>query len=186
MIYSFFLFFFIQIICDLILMIGRKLPCPLRNSHGAWAISVCKNNEIKNTKAGKSVVTLAICLSSPPNDLAISQDMARELLQVIGSEGDAPEEVSQIYPTINHQTCSVISSCILHIVESVVVDMDWAIKKLKTFSLVSQKGIHLNQNSEESPELAFEENLYSRAEAVVKVLSSFVSMSLNGICSYYS
>ncbi|KAL6193735.1 hypothetical protein ACLB2K_034819 [Fragaria x ananassa] len=169
----------VEIICDLILMIGRKLPCQLRNSHGAWAISVCKNNEIENTKAGKSVVTLAICLSSPPNDLAISQDMARELLQVIGSEGDAPEEVSQIYPTINHQTCSVISSCILHIVESVVVDMDWAIKKLKTFSLVSQKGIHLNQNSEESPELAFEENLYSRAEAVVKVLSSFVSMSLN-------
>ncbi|PRQ39249.1 putative fanconi anemia group I protein [Rosa chinensis] len=169
----------VEIICDLILMIGGKLPCQLRNSHGAWAISLCKNNEIKNTKVGKSVVTLAISLSSPPNDLAISQDMARELLQVIGSEGDTPEEVSEIYPLINHQTSSAINSCILHIVEAVVVDMDWAIKRLKTFSLVSQKGIHLNQNSEECPELAFEENLYARAEAVVKVLSSFVSMSLN-------
>ena len=166
-------------------MIGGKLPCQLRNSHGAWAISICKNNEIRNTKIGKSVVTIAICLSSPPNDLAVSKDMARELLQVIGSEGDTPKEVSERYPLINHQTSSAISSCVLHIVEAVVVDMDWAIKKLKTFSLVTQKGIHLNQNSEESPELAFEENLYARAEAVVKVLSSFVSMSLNGICSYY-
>ncbi|KAK9933815.1 hypothetical protein M0R45_020990 [Rubus argutus] len=169
----------VEIICDLILRIGGKLPCQLRNSHGAWAISVCKNNEIKNSKVGKSVVTLAVCLSSPPNDLAISQDMAKELLQVIGSEGDIPEEVSEVYPLINHQTSAGINSCIVHIVEAVVVEMDWAIKKLKTFSLVSQKGIHLNQNSEHFHELAFEENLYARAEAVVKVLSCFVSMSLN-------
>lgn len=178
--------FSFQIICDLILRIGGKLPCHLRNSHGAWAISVCKNSEIKNSKVGKSVVMLATCLSSPPNDLAISQDMAKELLQVIGSEGDIPEEVSEVYPLINHQTSAGINSCIVHIVEAVVVEMDWAIKKLKTFSLVSQKGIHLNQNSEHSHELAFEENLYTRAEAVVKVLSSFVSMSLNGmyaVCS---
>lgn len=178
--------FSFQIICDLILRIGGKLPCQLRNSHGAWAISVCKNNEIKNSKVGKSVVTLATCLSSPPNDLAISQDMAKELLQVIGSEGDIPEEVSEVYPLINHQTSAGINSCIVHIVEAVVVEMDWAIKKLKTFSLVSQKGIHLNQNSEHFHELAFEENLYARAEAVVKVLSCFVSMSLNGtyaVCS---
>ncbi|CAL8991407.1 unnamed protein product [Prunus brigantina] len=169
----------VEIICDMILIIGGKLPSKLSNSHGAWAISVCKSNEILNSKFAKSVVTLALCLSSPPNDLIICQDMARALLQVIGSEGNVPVKVSEVYPLVNHLTSPTINSCILHIIEAVIVDMDWAIKKLKTFSLVSQKSIHLSQNIEQSPVLALEENLYTRAEAVVKVLSSFASMSLN-------
>lgn len=167
----------------MILIFGGKLPCKLSNSHGAWAISICKSNEILNSKVGKSLVTLAICLSSPPNDLIICQDMARALLQVIGSEGNVPMKVSEVYPLVNHLTSPTINSCILHIIEAVIVDMDWAIKKLKTFSLVSQKSIHLSQNIEQSLVLALEENLYARAEAVVKVLSSFASMSLNGMCA---
>lgn len=174
--------FLFQIISDMIMIIGRKLPCELSNCHGAWAVSVCKSNEILSSKVGKSIVRLAICLSSPPDDLIISQDLARELLQVIGSEGNEPVKVSEAYPVINHLTSAVLNSCVLHTIEEVIADMDWTTKKLKTFSLVYQKMVHFSQNNEQSSELAFEENLYPRAGAVVKVLSSFVSMSLNGTC----
>ncbi|KAM1742336.1 hypothetical protein ACFX12_012349 [Malus domestica] len=169
----------VEIISDMIMIIGCKLPCELSNSHGAWAVSVCKSNEILSSKVGKSIVRLAICLSSPPDDLIISQDLARELLQVIGSEGNEPVKVSEAYPVINHLTSAVLNSCVLHTIEEVIADMDWATKKLKTFSLVYQKMVHFSQNNEQSSELAFEENLYPRAGAVVKVLSSFVSMNLN-------
>ncbi|GAV64147.1 hypothetical protein CFOL_v3_07665 [Cephalotus follicularis] len=168
----------VEVICEMILMIGDKMPCKWRNSHGAWAISVCKSNTITNSNVAKSVVRLAIYLTSPPNDLSVAQDMAKSLLQVIGSERNNLLEVSESYHLITQSTCSSVTSCLLQLIESVIVDMDWAIKKLKTFSLITQKSIHLSQNGEHASELVLEENLYSRAEAVVKVLSSFVLMSL--------
>ncbi|EXC03954.1 hypothetical protein L484_007211 [Morus notabilis] len=169
----------VEVICAMILMIGENLPCELRNSHGSWAISVCKAKNITNSKIAKSVVTLAISLSFPPNDLIICQDMATELLQVMGSKTCEPVRVSEAYPLLNHSTRNAISSCILHLMETFILDMDWAIKKLKTFSSLILRSIHVNTNGEHAPGQAFEENLYSRAEAVTKVLASFVLMSLN-------
>lgn len=164
----------------MILMIGEKLPCELRKVHGAWALRVCKGKEITSTKVAKSVVTLAISLSLPPNDLSMSRDLATELLKVIGSEGQEPSKVSDVYPLINESTSTAIISCILHMVEVTIVDMDWAIKKLKMFYSVNQKSTHLSQNGEIAYGLAFEENVYSRAEEVVKILACFFLMSLKG------
>ncbi|KAJ6355815.1 hypothetical protein OIU78_004027 [Salix suchowensis] len=69
------------IISDMLLVIGEQLPRKQRSSHGAWSIHVCKSNVIKNSKAARSVVALAISLSSPPSDLIVAQDMAKELLK---------------------------------------------------------------------------------------------------------
>jgi Fanconi anemia group I protein len=170
-----------QIICEMILMVGDKLPCKWRNIHGAWAVRVCKSNGITNSKVVKSIVVLAISLSSPPNDLILAQDMAVELLKVTGSEMDDPIEKSESYPLINHSTSAAISSCILQLIEAMLVDMDWATKKLKNLSWINQTSAHLNENGENSPGLAFEENLYSMAEEVMKVLSFFVLMTIKGM-----
>ncbi|KAL3577547.1 hypothetical protein D5086_019051 [Populus alba] len=168
----------LEIISDMLLVIGEKLPRKQRNSHGAWSIHVCKSNVIKNSKAARSVVALAISLSSPPTDLIVAQDMAKELLKVTGSETSNTEEVSGSHSIINQSTSTSIISCIQKLIEAIIVDMDWAIKKLNIFTLVSQKSIHFSQNEERITGLEYENNLYSRAEAVVKVLSCFVSMNL--------
>ncbi|KAH9765891.1 Fanconi anemia group I-like protein [Citrus sinensis] len=168
----------VEILCDIIVMIGNELPCKWKNSHGTWAEGFCKSNSITNANVVKSVVKLAICLSSPPNDLFVAQSLAQELLKVTGSGSSDSLEVSELYPLINHSTSTTILSCILQLTEEVVSDMDWAIKKVKTFSLVTQKGIHVNHDEDHVSGLGFEENLYSRTEALVKVLSSFVLMSL--------
>jgi Fanconi anemia group I protein len=55
------------------------------------------------------------------------------------------------------------------------------ISTLKNFSWVNKKSAHLNENGENSPGLAFEENLYSMAEEVMKVLSFFVLMTIKGM-----
>lgn len=89
-------------------------------------------------------------------------------------------EMTESYTIINQSTSTAISSCILKLIEAVITDMDWAVKKLKMFSLVLQKSIHLSQNGEEVSEFLVEDNLYLRAEAVVKVLSCFVLMRLKG------
>ena len=169
-----------QIICDMILMIGNKLPYKWKNIHGAWAVRVGKRNHITNSKVVKGIVTVALSLSLPPNDLIVAQDMASELLKVTGSETIDPIEMSESYPVVNHSTNAAINSCILQLIEAILVDMDWTTKKLKIFSLVTQRSINLNKSGEHAPGLAFEENLYTRAEAVVKVLSFFVLMSLKG------
>lgn len=168
----------VEILCDIIVMIGNELPCKWKNSHGTWAEGFCKSNSITNANVVKSVVKLAICLSSPPNDLFVAQSLAQELLKVTGSGCSDSLEVSELYPLINHSTSTTILSCILQLTEEVVSDMDWAIKKVKTFSLVTQKSIHVNHDEDHLSGLGFEENLYSRTEALVKVLSSFVLMSL--------
>ncbi|KAF8387882.1 hypothetical protein HHK36_026544 [Tetracentron sinense] len=167
-----------EVLSDMILMIGNKLPCKLRNYHGAWAIRICKNNCIINSKAAKSVVALAISLNSPPNDLIVAQDTASELLKVMGSEERDPVEASEMYPIINHSTGTAITSFLLQSIESVIVDLDWAITKLKAFSPVTRRINCLDQDGEKAPGLTLEEVLYSRSEGLVKLLSSFVVMSL--------
>ncbi|XP_062107746.1 uncharacterized protein LOC133818728 isoform X3 [Humulus lupulus] len=168
----------VEVICGMMLMIGETIPCELRNSHGAWAIRVCKTKEITDSKVARSVITLAVSLSIPPNDLSTSQEIATELLKVMASEAHEPVTVSKVYTLVNTSTNSAVSSCMLHLMEMFIVDMDWAIRKLKTFNLLTYKSIHVNPNGEHIPGQAFEEHLCSRAEAVAKVLASFALMSL--------
>ena len=158
------------------MMIGRKLPCERRNIIGALAIQICKSSTMSNAKVAKSVVSLSLYLSSPPNDLVVAQDMAMELLKVIGSETTDPLKMSETYPVINQSTQIAIASALLQLIESIVADMDWNIRKLKTNLAAIQRG----SNGEQAPGLALEETLYSRTEDVVKVLSSFTMMKLKG------
>ncbi|KAJ4968206.1 hypothetical protein NE237_014907 [Protea cynaroides] len=167
-----------EILLDMALMIGNQLPYKLRNYQGAWAIRICKSNTIMNSKTAKSVVALAICLSSPPYDLIVAQDMTAELLKVIGSGESDPVEKSETYPIINHSTGNTIASSILQLIESVIIDLDWAVRKLKASSAITQRGSCLDQYGEKAPGLILEEALYSRSEALVNLLSFFVVMNL--------
>lgn len=161
-------------------MIGDKLPSKWRNFNGVWAHRICNTNGITNVKVAKSMIKLAICLSSPPDDLILAQEMAKELLKVMGSESSNPLETSETYAIINQSTTSAVASSILEFIESVIFDLDWATAKLKTFSPVTQKTISLDLNGEHASSLHWEETLYSRAEGLVRVLSSFVLMNMRG------
>lgn len=70
----------VEILCDIVFMIGNKLPYKWRNFLGEWTIHVCKSSSMKNFRVAKSLVTVAIYLSSPPNDLTLAYDLATELL----------------------------------------------------------------------------------------------------------
>ncbi|KAJ9699622.1 hypothetical protein PVL29_005473 [Vitis rotundifolia] len=168
----------VEILCDIVMMIGNKLPCKWRIFHGAWAVRICNTSGITNSKVAKNLVELAICLSSPPDDLILAQEMAKELLKVMGSESSNPLETSETYAIINHSTTSAVASSILEFIESVIVDMDWATAKLKTFSPVTLETTSLDLNGGHAPAFSLEETLYSRAEALVRVLSSFVLMNM--------
>ena len=91
------------------------------------------------------MVRLAINSSSPPTDLLVAQDMLKELLKFVGSNSGDSLQVSE-YLLINQSTTTAVASCLLQITDTVIVEMDWATKKLKTVSQVAQKGTHLNQN----------------------------------------
>ncbi|MBA0615092.1 hypothetical protein Godav_015277, partial [Gossypium davidsonii] len=167
----------VEILCDIMLMIGHKLPCKWRNSHGAWAIRMCKTNNTTNSSIAKSMVRLATSLSSPPTDLLVAQEMLKELLKFIGPNNSDLSQVSE-YLVVNQSTTIAIASCLLQITDNVIIDVDWSTKKLKAASQVAQKTIHHNQNGEHNLGFTFEEIVYSRVKAVVEVLSSFVLMSL--------
>ncbi|TYI64279.1 hypothetical protein E1A91_D09G077200v1 [Gossypium mustelinum] len=167
----------VEILCDIMLMIGHKLPCKWRSSHGAWAIRMCKTNNTTNSSIAKSMVRLATSLSSPPTDLLVAQEMLKELLKFIGPNNSDLSQVSE-YLVVNQSTTIAIASCLLQITDNVIIDVDWSTKKLKAASQVAQKTIHHNQNGEHNLGFTFEEIVYSRVKAVVEVLSSFVLMSL--------
>ncbi|KAG4129173.1 hypothetical protein ERO13_D09G062000v2 [Gossypium hirsutum] len=167
----------VEILCDIMLMIGHKLPCKWRSSHGAWAIRMCKTNNTTNSSIAKSMVRLATSLSSPPTDLLVAQEMLKELLKFIGPNNSDLSQVSE-YLVVNQSTTIAIASCLLQITDNVIIDVDWSTKKLKAASQVAQKTIHHNQNGEHNLGFTFEEIVYSRVKAIVEVLSSFVLMSL--------
>lgn len=175
-----------QVLCDIMSMITNKLPCQLRNSHGSWATQICKSKGIKDSKVARSLVLLAVQLSLPPDDLIFAQDVAIELCKVAGSASDDPVEMSESYPVINKYTSIAVIICILQSVEAVLCDVDWAIKKLKELSLSSQNRNKMNEGELAlDVRLVLEDNLFSRSEAVVRVLSSFALMTLKGKITLY-
>ncbi|KAM3323921.1 Fanconi anemia group I protein [Capsicum chacoense] len=171
----------VEVLSDIIMLISNKLPEDRRNLVGNWA-KICKTSKASNPKAAKSIVSIAILLISPPNDLIIAKDMAAELLKVAGPESETGDSQVTLdaYSIINKSTSAPIASLILHLVESVILDTEWVIMKLKIYSLRNTRAVLVNQNGEKDTRLALEETVYSRAEAVVKVLSSFVKMDLKG------
>ncbi|GER52172.1 fanconi anemia group I protein [Striga asiatica] len=167
-----------EILCDIVLMIGNKLPEERRNLVGSWAMQICKCSHISNSKVAKCLVFMAVNFSSPPADFVIAENFSAELLKVVGSENSDPVDKSEIFPVINKSTAAAIASTILQLVESNIADIDWITIRLKTCYTIFQKGISFNQRGKVDMELALEETLYTRAEAVVKVLAYFVDMNL--------
>lgn len=168
-----------EVLGDIMLMITNKLPCQLRNSHGSWATQICKSNGIKDSKVVRSLVLLAFQLSSPPDDLIFAQHVAIKLCKVTGSASDDPVEMSELYPVVNKDTSIAVIICILQSVEAVICDVDWAIRKLKELSLSSQNRNKTNEGELTlDVKLVLEDNLFSRSESVVRVLSSFALMTL--------
>ncbi|KAL2459280.1 hypothetical protein Fot_54969 [Forsythia ovata] len=167
-----------QILCDITAMIGNKLPEERKNLVAMWAIRICKNSDVSNSKVAKSLVSLAVSLSSPPNDLLVAQEMAAELSKVTGSDNSDPLEKSETFLVINKSTDDAIASTLLQSVESTIVDMDWIITRLNTYYTATRKGIPLHQTGMFASGSVLEETLYSKAEALVKVLSFFVAMNL--------
>lgn len=176
----FYICMYSQILCDMVLMIGKKLPEERRNLVGSLATQLCRRSDVSNSKVAKSLVFIAVTLTSPPVDMVIAENMAAELVQVLGSEDTDPVDESETFPIIRKSTSAAISTTILQSVDSSIADMDWIAMRLKTCYMATQKGISFNQTGKEAPELAVEEVFYSRAEAVVKVLSHFVAMNLKG------
>ncbi|XP_055818329.1 uncharacterized protein LOC129887305 isoform X2 [Solanum dulcamara] len=170
----------VEVLCDIIMLISNKLPEERRNLVGNWAKCICKTSKASNPKFAKSIVSIAILLSSPPNDLIIAEDMAAELLKMVGSESEMGDSQVTLdaYSIINKSTSAPLASLILDLVESVIIDTEWVIMKLKIYSLPNMRAVLVNQNGEKDTRLALEETVYSRAEAVVKVLSSFIKMDL--------
>lgn len=162
-------------------MIGTILPEERRNLVGSLATRKCKTFNITNSKVAKRLAFTAVTLSSPPTDLVLAQNLAAELLRVVGSEGADPVDKSETFPIINKSTDAVIASTVLQSIEPTIIDMDWVTTRLKSYHMAVQKGVSLNQIDRAVPELALEERLYSRAEGIVKALSHFVSMNLKGM-----
>ncbi|KAK9136852.1 hypothetical protein Sjap_007446 [Stephania japonica] len=161
-----------EVLSQIILLIGRKLPSHLRNSFGAWSSHLCRNTIIEDPKAAKGVIELSIHLTSSPNDLMVGRDIASELLKVVGSEETESVEKSETFTIINRSTGNAITNMFLQMMESVFTEIGWAITKLK--SVCSSHG----SSGEPSPGMILEDALYSRAEAVVNFLSFFAHMNL--------
>ncbi|GMH08297.1 hypothetical protein Nepgr_010137 [Nepenthes gracilis] len=168
----------VQILCDIVLVVGDKLPKECRSFLAEWVVSMCKNSSIKDPKVAKCLAMLASCLKPPPDDLLLAEAMALEMLNLTRSEQLKPLKISEEYPIINQWTAAAVASPILQLVESVIGDMQWATVKLKTSSAIAKGRSSLVQNGEMALLSALEEAVYSRAEAVVKVLSPFMGMSL--------
>lgn len=163
------------------MMICKQIAAQQRSLVGGWILNICKTSNVQNPKVARHLVSLAGSSTIPPNDLTVGQELASELLKFEGSETSGELDISETFKIVNKSTCAAIASAILQLIESNIAGMDWIIMKLKSYSTVTQKGISFNQNCKVAPGLALEEALYSRAEAIVKVLSSFVLMDLKGM-----
>lgn len=174
-------YYIFQILCDITMSIGTKLSGERRRSLGDWALHICKSCDVKSSKIVKSVFHFVFLLSPSPNDLVVAQDVAKELLKVMGSDTSSPLAKSETYPLIQQPTETTVASSVLHMIEPIVIDMDWFATKLKYYLGANQKSIMLDENDRQAPVLALEEIFYMTAEAIVKVLSPFLSMSLKGM-----
>ena len=146
-------------------MVGRRMPEESREAHGLWAIDLCRISDWNNPTAASSLVDISIYLRPSPHDLTTAREMAAALMSVNSLEDHDQPEASETYPIVNQSTASVVTSCLLRLVDSVLVELDWSLLKLN--ALTSEK-------------LTLEEAVYSRSEALVNILSHLVQMNLTG------
>ena len=79
----------------------------------------------------------------------------------------------------------------LTLIEPVIVDLDWALLKLKSY-FAQTYHVRDGDTGGASAVLQLEESLYPRSEALVEMLSCFIEMNLKGkaciycICSFNS
>lgn len=171
---------------ELISRVGKSLPNEQRKHYGNWAVGLCRSKAIRNPSAARSLASLAIYLLPAPDDLIVAHDIGSELLKVVGSEDKDPIEISVTFPIIGHSTKNVLATMLLQLFEISIADLDWALSRLKDFSVfrlefAGVKGnIHL---AERHPGLVLEETMYSRSEALVNLMSSFTEMNLKGTVS---
>lgn len=156
----------------MMLMIGNRLPGASREPHGIWAVDICRSSNLQHPMAAGGIVAVAIHLRSPPGDLITAQEMASELTAVVGAEEQDPVEASEAYPIINRSTGTTIASSLLRLADSVLVDLDWSLSKLKALTI--------DKTHRSSPRPPLEEALYSRSAALVNLLSHFAQMKLKG------
>ncbi|KAL0918554.1 hypothetical protein M5K25_010568 [Dendrobium thyrsiflorum] len=169
------------VVSELFLLIWRTLPFEQKKLDGTWMLNVCKNKRIVNPKSAQKLVTLALHLMPSKSDLIAAQDIASELLQVMGSEEKDPIEISRTYPFVNDSTKDAITVALVQLIESCLADLDWSVSKLKAMSNLkcefdlSTRG---HQFTERSPGVILEEMVHSRSEALVNVLAFFTEMNL--------
>ncbi|VFQ62248.1 unnamed protein product [Cuscuta campestris] len=168
---NFLYFHEVEVICDIVMMITSTMVGEKKNLIGEWATGICQSTYIRNPEVAKRLVSLVISLTSAPNDLLVVQDMATQLLQVVGSEKAAPLDKSEAYTVINKSTSAAIANSILQFIKSIICDMDSVIGKLRA-CIAAQK--------EDPKVLALEFSLYARAEATALVLTPFLQMNLKG------
>ncbi|KAK8947102.1 hypothetical protein KSP39_PZI006391 [Platanthera zijinensis] len=169
------------VVSELFLIIWRTMPFEQRKIHGMWMMNACKNRKIVNPKLAQNMISLALHLMPSPGDLTASQDIASELLQVIGSEEKDPVDISRTYPFVNSLTKGAVAAALFHVIESCLVDLDWSVSKLKSVSVFKHEFDQPTRNHqipERLPGVIFEEAVHSRSEALVSVLSFFADMNL--------
>ncbi|KAI0510346.1 hypothetical protein KFK09_010947 [Dendrobium nobile] len=169
------------VVSELFLLIWRTLPFEQRKLDGTWMMNVCKNKKIVNPKSAQKLVTQALHLMPSKSDLITAQDIASELLQVMGSEEKDPIEISRTYPFVNDSTKDAITVALFQLIESCLADLDWSVSKLKAISNVKYEfdlSTRDHQFPERSPGVILEEVVHSRSEALVNVLAFFTEMNL--------
>nr|CAD1833283.1 unnamed protein product [Ananas comosus var. bracteatus] len=170
-----------EVLSELISNIGRKLPPKQRNSHGIWASRICRNKAVEHPSAARGLVALAFYLLPSPNDMVFLQEISSELRKVMGSEDKEPLETSDTFPIINHSTKNALSTFLIQVFESSLIELDWTLLKIKAILTVSNESTSLgkSQQSGERPNgLELEEALFTRSELIVHLLSSFAEMNL--------
>lgn len=169
------------VVSELFLIIWRTLPFELRKLHGIWMMNICKKRKIINPKSAQNLVTLSLHLMPSTSDLIAAQDIASELLQVMGSEEKDPIEISRTYPFVNKSTKGAVSVALIQLIEHCLVDLDWCVSKLKAVSNLKHDfdlSTRDHQFAERLPGVILEEAVHSRSEALVYVLSFFAEMNL--------
>lgn len=107
--------------------------------------------------------------------------MAAELLKVMCSVEDVPIEESETYPIVNHLTANGIASELLQLIDSVLIELNWALSKMKLISVGNHKisGTEkVNKYWNSSSGMLFDEAFCSRSQSVVNILSYFAEMKL--------
>ncbi|PKA62238.1 hypothetical protein AXF42_Ash016030 [Apostasia shenzhenica] len=169
-----------EVVSELFLIIWRVMPFEQKNHYAVWIMNVWKNKNIVNAYTAGSVVALVLHIMPATNDLIVAQEIAAELLQVMGSEEKDPIEISEKFPFVNHSTKNAVAVALIRMMETSLVDVDWSVLKLKAAYNISHEFVDSrgHQFSERLPSLLLEDAIYLRSEELANLMSFFAKMNL--------